>query len=1215
MRDFAGTERFVVERCIGSGGMGVVYEAHDVERNTRVALKTLRAADPQALYRLKKEFRALQDIQHPNLVSLGELIEEEGNWFYTMDLIAGVDFLSHVRPRVGKSRAELDVERLRSALGQLASGLLALHDAGKVHRDIKPSNILVSPEGRVVVLDFGLVAETGGTLQTTAGETMVTAAYMAPEQAAGKRVGPEADWYATGILLHQALTGELPFRGAPLEVLMDKQRITPPPPSALVSDLPRDLDALCTDLLAFDPAGRPTAPEILARLGFEEEARAILAARVSPLTGSAPFVGRERELKLLLDAFADTRAGSAATVFLHGASGVGKSALVRRFRDEVRRSTRDLVVLAGRCYERESVPYKAFDGVMDALSVYLRRIDRLEASQLLPRHASELPRVFPVLARVEAVVQAPRAQPVVRDPHELRKRVFGAIRELLTRLADTRPLIVVIDDLQWAGQDSQILFSDLLRPPDAPPMLLIASSRSAELPGIEASAAPALRETRLGKVLDIPIGPLPDEDARTLARSLLRREEAEDAVSPATIAAEAEGHPLYIQELVRHAVTTDSGGERPRLDEAIWERVTGLDATARHILELICVVGQPIPQQVVSDAAEIEAAELERSTSLLRAAYMIRSSGIRAADYLEPYHDRVRETVVDRLGDAERIQRHKRLAAALESAEFARDRPELILRQLEAAGEDERASEYATRAGDGAAAALAFDRAAECYLAALRLGTADEDRARALRLDLADALANAGRGPEAADMFGAAAEGATAAVRLECHQRAADQLLASGHIERGLDAIGNVLAQIGTELPGTPRRALMSMLWQRMKLRLRGRRWKARDETEIARSELIRLDAYKAVALGLSMVDTIRAHDFQARGLLLALRTGERRRVARSLAFEAIAQSITGQRGQKRAAVLLDDAGAIAEESGDPYLVGWLLGARGSVDYLGGRFRVGCEELAAAEVQFRDHTTGSAWELDNVRIFRLFALRRLGRYRELRRAFTEYREDANRRGDRYAVTTLTRSCSFVWLTRDEPEAAEADLARDQWTPPEQGYHMQHWYELRALAELSLYRGTVAAVETDLVDGFERLQRSLLTRAQVLRAEAAWLRGRTALALAAGRGEAKVPVADKCAKQLDAEGTEYAAVWGQFLRAGVATRAGDRARARGHLSRAVEIAEANEMRGCRAAARWRLSELTDGVGGESLRDRAQTEMEEVGIVQPERLTEVFIPGFS
>jgi serine/threonine protein kinase len=169
---FEGDERFELRRLVGEGGMGLVYEAYDRERDLVVALKTLRAVEPNALYRLKTEFRARADLDHRNLVRLGELHHARGHWFFTMELVDGVSFLDHVRDPLAVSlgvAAEPGAEpplpgtfhdeRLRDGLRQLALGLEALHRAGKVHRDLKPSNVLVTRKGRVVVLDFGLMRD------------------------------------------------------------------------------------------------------------------------------------------------------------------------------------------------------------------------------------------------------------------------------------------------------------------------------------------------------------------------------------------------------------------------------------------------------------------------------------------------------------------------------------------------------------------------------------------------------------------------------------------------------------------------------------------------------------------------------------------------------------------------------------------------------------------------------------------------------------------------------------------------------------------------------------------------------------------------------------------------------------------------------------------------------------------------------------------------
>ena len=271
--EFRGTDRFRVVRQIGAGGFGVVYEAVDRQRSARVALKIFHSSEAAQLYRLKKEFRALAEISHPNLVSLYELLSDGGHWFFTMELVDGTDFVRFVRGAGAKTvrqelltRQELETtddpgpgdqdlppvnfRRLRDALTQLANGLTYLHSLGKLHRDIKSANVLVTAEGRVVVLDFGLVTEVAQDSAEQSMNLVGTPAYIAPEQLDGMAATPAADWYTVGVLIFQALTGRYPFIGKALEVCQAKRDQEPPRPSDFAANVPDNLNALCHSLLA-----------------------------------------------------------------------------------------------------------------------------------------------------------------------------------------------------------------------------------------------------------------------------------------------------------------------------------------------------------------------------------------------------------------------------------------------------------------------------------------------------------------------------------------------------------------------------------------------------------------------------------------------------------------------------------------------------------------------------------------------------------------------------------------------------------------------------------------------------------------------------------------------------------------------------------------------------------------------------------------------------
>src|SRR5260221_6724603 len=432
-------ERFELLRLLGVGSYGYVYEARDRQNpKSTLAVKLLRYAGAQALYRFKREFRSLAEVSRPNLVAMHELFLDETDAFFTMELVRGGDILSYVRPD-----NVLDEGRLRSALRGLAAGVSALHDFGRLHRDLKPSNVLVDETGRVVIVDFGLAimrdeAESGRADAGFAG----TALYAGPEPLTEGRAGTERDWYAVGTMLYEALSGRVPY-DAPLMKLGELNRAPPVP----LSDLPpalATLGELCMRMLAPASELRAGPAALLDALG-EPPVRADSIATPRELR----LVGRRAELSLLHEAFAEVEQGARRCTVVLGASGLGKTALVDHFLEELRSSGK-ATVLRGRCYVNEDVPYRAVDGLIDALSHHLLELSPGDCTGLVPRDVQALAQLFPVLMRVPSVAWAsPMRFPSAEEQLSVRDRGMRALRELLARLSDRLPTVLFIDDLQW----------------------------------------------------------------------------------------------------------------------------------------------------------------------------------------------------------------------------------------------------------------------------------------------------------------------------------------------------------------------------------------------------------------------------------------------------------------------------------------------------------------------------------------------------------------------------------------------------------------------------------------------------------------------------------------------------------------------------------------------------------------------------------------------
>src|SRR5206468_2778003 len=234
--------RYRILRKLGTGGMANVYLAEDEVLGRRVAIKILNdrhAGDDQFVERFRREAKNAASLSHPNIVSIYDRGKAEGTYYIAMEFLDGRSLKELIVGR-GPAPIKTAVEYTRQVLAAIGFA----HKHGIVHRDIKPHNVLVGPEGRLKVTDFG-IARSGASEMTEVGSIIGTAQYLSPEQARGAPVDPRSDLYSLGVVLYEMLTGAVPFTGdTPVEIAMKHLSQVPKPPSDLRPEVPHDLDAV-----------------------------------------------------------------------------------------------------------------------------------------------------------------------------------------------------------------------------------------------------------------------------------------------------------------------------------------------------------------------------------------------------------------------------------------------------------------------------------------------------------------------------------------------------------------------------------------------------------------------------------------------------------------------------------------------------------------------------------------------------------------------------------------------------------------------------------------------------------------------------------------------------------------------------------------------------------------------------------------------------------
>jgi len=638
-------------------------------------------------------------------------------------------------PGLRGAPGSLDPTHLRELLTlfrRLCEPLAYLHGERFVHRDLKPSNIFIRSDGTPVIMDFGLVV----LLQREAGRETVgvvparggTLGYVSPEQLRGDRVDARADLFALGCVMYEAFTGRLPFAARNSAELADLHaRSIPDAPRVLVPSLPEELEQLVLHMLAFRPRDRighaRDVAAVLARLGADPWPRTD-DPLPRPYLYRPELAGREslvRRAQAHLDDLLKNRRG--AVLLLSGESGIGKSsALVEVARIAEMQGAR---VVTGECVSltagespdvRRGGPLHPFRPLLVAVADRCMAQGESTTRRLLGERRAVLLSCEPLLAQVPGAGGPDRAPDL--PPEAARRRLFEALSETVAAYAAETPLLLIIDDLQWAD-DLSLAFLEFLPPAffTAHPILLVAAFRSEE------ASTEIRRIAELGHVEVVRLERLDARAVRSMTEDMLADRNVPQSFVQ-MLSQEATGSPFIISEYLRAAVefgllvrdpsgrwriagTTDGAGGLPlpsSLRDLVLRRLGGLSEDAQKIVEVASVLGRESEQTAVAAIAartgEIGDAAFLRGLELLRSREILEDG---APGSLRFSHDKLREIAYEQIEPARRRLLHAHAGWHLESASGAADRSSIATRlahHFEQAGELEQAARYLQDAGE-----------------------------------------------------------------------------------------------------------------------------------------------------------------------------------------------------------------------------------------------------------------------------------------------------------------------------------------------------------------------------------------------------------------------------------------------------------------------------------------------------------------------------------
>jgi tetratricopeptide (TPR) repeat protein/tRNA A-37 threonylcarbamoyl transferase component Bud32 len=635
---------------LGTGGMGEVYKAHDTVLERDVAIKMMHRhllEHETHDARFMSEAKIIAKLAHPNIVTIHEIGKTKRGPYIVMEYVEGESIKTSLL-----KNGPMEKEQAIQLVMQILHGLQYAHHLGILHRDIKSENVLVTSNDHVKILDFGIAKIISNPGLTAAGDLLGTVEYMAPEQLLGKPIDNLIDLYATAVLLYQMLTNHLPFESdTPAAILYKKLNEEPLPVSYYNQGFPPDLDNVILKALHYDKNQRwesasqfsqaldsATKRGVTSRYMHEDIVSALAehGAKLAIAENEDPnnannaarpgtvFIGRQKELRELIYAYNQSAHGNGRTVILMGEAGVGKSTLAAKLSDHAR--VNNALVLYGACLYQDGMD--AYLPYIDALRTFFSNESKVLPEERRLEIKEVIRKKVPFLLEFsERFTTNFGPKDVYRDP---KQNLIEGVFVLLSVLAEIQPVVLIIDDLQWADEASLRLFHYISRHVSKHRILLFGISRT--------DRCDLRQNGKPGIFLELVSRIRHDDNLNQLTLNRLERQLCDQLIDTTmmpnlfsdelyeTVFNETRGNPLFISETLKQLQKSNTIYWKNdtwyntdneititvpnRVEDIFIRRLNGLNDQEVEILQAASIQGYKFDVSLITKLTEISRIKL-----------------------------------------------------------------------------------------------------------------------------------------------------------------------------------------------------------------------------------------------------------------------------------------------------------------------------------------------------------------------------------------------------------------------------------------------------------------------------------------------------------------------------------------------------------------------------------------------------------------------------